>query len=88
MRDVTRRRAVTLKLALLALVAGAGLYFSPNFVQSAYAFNVDRCTATCRNGSCTGTGNCTCTCSIWSGSPVCNCTGQDGTTSPDSTIAN
>ncbi len=88
MRDATRRRAIALKLALLVLFAGAGLFISPNLVQRAYAFSVDRCTATCKYGSCTGTGNCTCTCSFWSGTPVCNCTGLEGGESPDSTIAN
>ena len=88
MRDATRRRAVALKLALLVLFAGAGLFFSPNFVQRAYAFSEDRCTVTCANGSCSGTGNCTCTCSIWWKTAVCTCSGQEGSESPDSTIAN
>lgn len=87
MGDATRRKAIALKLALLVLFAGAGLFFSPNFVQRAYAFTEDRCSATCPGGSCTGTGSCTCTCSFW-GKPVCSCTGQEGSESPDSTISN
>lgn len=87
MKDTAHRRATTLKLALLTLVAGATLFLSPNLVQRAYAFTEDRCSATCPGGSCTGTGSCTCTCS-WMGKPVCSCTGQEGSTSPDSTIAN
>lgn len=86
MRDVTRRRAITLKLALLTLFAGAGLFLSPNFVQRAYALSEDRCTVTCHNGSCSGTGNCTCTCSFWSKTAVCSCAGE-GSTGTD-TIAN
>jgi hypothetical protein len=88
MRDVTRHRAITLKLALLTLFAGAGLFLSPNFVQRAYAFSEDRCTVSCQNGSCSGTGNCTCTCSFWSKTAVCSCAGQDGNTGSDTTVSN
>ncbi|MEW5929315.1 MAG: hypothetical protein AB1941_17825 [Gemmatimonadota bacterium] len=88
MKGTAHRRAVTLRLALLTLVAGATLFFSPNLVQRAYAFTEDRCSVSCKYGTCTGTGNCTCTCAFWSGNPVCNCTGQEGSESPDSTIAN
>lgn len=87
MTPTTRRRAVTLRLALLTLVAGATLFFSPNVVQRAYAFSEDRCSASCKNGSCTASGNCTCSCAFWSGTPVCSCTGGEGSESPD-TIAN
>ena len=88
MRDATRRRAIALKLALLVLFAGAGLFFSPNFVQRAYAFSENRCSVTCPYGSCNATGNCTCTCSFWTNRPVCSCTSQEGSESPDTTIAN
>lgn len=88
MKDTAHRRAITLKLALLTLVAGATLFFSPNLVQHAYAFAEDRCTVTCPNGSCSGTGNCTCTCSFWSKTAVCTCAGQEGSEAPTDSIAN
>jgi hypothetical protein len=88
MTATTRRRTITLRLALLTLAAGAGLFFSPNLVQRAYAFSENRCSVTCPGGSCTATGNCTCTCSFWANKPVCSCSGQEESTAPDSTIAN
>lgn len=88
MKDTGHRRATTLKLALLTLVAGATLFFSPSLVQRAYADNEDRCSVTCGNGSCTGIGNCTCTCSFWTNTAVCTCAGREGNSAPDSTIAN
>ena len=88
MSNVAPRRAITLKLALLALFTGAGLFLSPNLVQRAYAFTEDRCTVTCANGSCSGTGNCTCTCSFWTNTAVCTCAGDEESTAPDSTVSN
>ncbi len=82
MNETVRRRAIALRLALLTLFVGAGLFFSPNIVQRAYAYSADRCSVTCKNGSCTGEGNCTCTCSIWTSTAVCTCAGQESTT-PD-----
>ncbi|HEX8271725.1 MAG TPA: hypothetical protein VF615_03670 [Longimicrobiaceae bacterium] len=87
MTATTRRRAITFRLALLTFVAGAGLFFSPNLVQRAYAFTENRCSVTCPGGSCTATGNCTCTCSFWANKPVCSCGGQEPIESGD-TIAN
>lgn len=88
MTPTARHRAVTFRLALLTLVAGTALFLSPNLVQRAYAFSENRCSVTCPGGSCTATGNCTCTCSFWANKPVCSCGGQEGSESPDSTIAN
>jgi len=83
MTATTRRRAITLRLALLTLVAGATLFFSPNVVQRAYAFDENRCTANCANGSCSATGNCTCTCTFWTSTARCTCGGQEESTGPD-----
>lgn len=87
MKDTAHRRAITLRLALLTLVAGAALFFSPNFVQRAYAFAEDRCSANCANGSCTAIGSCTCTCSFWTNRAVCTCAGQESSEAPTDSIA-
>ena len=68
------RRMRHLKLALLSLFAAAALLASPRLAQRVYAQDTTGCTANCKNGSCTGTGNCTCSCSFWTGTPTCSCT--------------
>lgn len=69
-----------LKLALLALVAAGALLASPRIAQRVYAQEqqIPTCSANCRNGSCTGSGNCTCTCSFWAGIPTCTCQTNPG----------
>ena len=87
MTPIVRRRAITLRLALLTLVAGGMLFFSPNLVQRAYALSENRCSVTCPGGSCTATGNCTCTCSFWANKPICSCSDQEGNEAPGDTVA-
>ena len=67
------RRLRQLKIAILSLFAAAALLASPRLAQRVYAQDTTTCSANCRNGSCTGTGNCTCSCSFWSGVPTCTC---------------
>lgn len=66
------RRLRQLKIALLSLFAAAALLASPRLAQRVYAQETT-CSANCRNGSCSGTGNCTCSCSFWTGTPTCTC---------------
>ena len=73
-----RTRLLIFRLAVSALVAGAGVFVSPWFVSSGFASDGEiTCTATCMNGTCVATGNsCTCTCHWWSREAVCRCNAE------------
>lgn len=74
-----------MRMALAALLLGAGVWGSPHLAQRAYAQEeTSSCTVNCKLGSCSGTGTCTCSCSFWTGSPVCSCQG----TKPESSQEN
>lgn len=68
---ISRRRSTA--TALVALLLGAGLFFSPRLAERVYAQQPSSCTVNCKGGSCSGTGNCTCSCSFWTGMPTCSC---------------
>lgn len=76
MEDLGTGRRTILKGALVALLLGAATFVSPNLIQRAMAQeSTVTCTATCRNGSCTGNKPyCVCSCTWFSGSALCNCT--------------
>jgi hypothetical protein len=67
------RRLKHVRLALLSLFGAAALLAAPMLAARAYANPDPVCQVNCRNGSCTGTGNCTCTCSFWTSTAVCTC---------------
>ncbi len=75
MTRIPNPRALLFRLALSLLVVGSGVFLSPLLVRSSYASDGEvTCTATCKNGSCTGNQEyCVCSCSFWTSSAVCSC---------------
>ena len=71
-------RVLVLRSSLALLAAGIALFATPLLVQRAYASDGEvTCTATCRNGSCTGDQPyCLCSCHWFFATPICNCTAE------------
>lgn len=76
MTSTSGRRALLFRLALALFAVGGAVFLSPALVPNSFASTGDvTCTATCKNGSCTGNKPyCVCSCSFWGGSAVCSCT--------------